>query len=274
MVAGAAVPGYARLLEPGWLELTETRIPTDKLPTGQELRILHLSDLHAGDDTPFEMIEDAFKLGLSERPDCACLTGDYITRGRIPDLDRYRRALERLSSAVPTFASFGNHDGGVWSASEGGVGTVDTMAGLFQSAGITVLENDARTVALAGQPVNIVGIGDLWAKNVHPEVAYRSVDTPSLPTLVLSHNPDTTAMLGDYPCDLQLSGHTHGGQIVIPLLDVAPVCPVEDRRFIRGLCRWQDRWVYVTRGVGSILGLRFACRPEVSILRLQSSLDA
>jgi predicted MPP superfamily phosphohydrolase len=62
-----------------------------------------------------------------------------------------------------------------------------------------------------------------------------------------------------------LCGHTHGGQVVVPLLG-APIVPVRDRRYVAGLNQWRERWIYTTRGVGSLYGIRFGCRPEVSIL--------
>ena len=70
-----------------------------------------------------------------------------------------------------------------------------------------------------------------------------------------------------YPWDLMLSGHTHGGQLWIPFIG-APFAPVRDKRFVKGLVRWQNRWVHVTKGVGNLHGMRLNCPPEVSLLTL------
>ena len=88
-------------------------------------------------------------------------------------------------------------------------------------------------------------------------------------TIMLSHNPDAKTALRDVPWDLMLCGHTHGGQITLPLLG-SPLAPIADKRFSEGLHTWDKRWIYVTRGVGSLLGMRFNCPPEVSILELGS----
>src|SRR5262249_37650628 len=91
--------------------------------------------------------------------------------------------------------------------------------------------------------------------------------TESDNVILLSHNPDSKDALDSFPWELMLSGHTHGGQVVFPLL--GPVfAPVADKRYVEGLKPWQDRQLHVTRGIGSIRGIRFLCRPEVSMLLL------
>jgi len=85
--------------------------------------------------------------------------------------------------------------------------------------------------------------------------------------IVLAHNPDSKDYLGDFDWQLMLCGHTHGGQIAVPLLG-APHAPIKDKRFIEGLNPWRDRFIYTTRGVGSLYGTRLYCRPEVSIIDL------
>ncbi len=264
--AGVAIPGYARLMEAGWLEVTEKRVRLRGLQ--KPLLLLHLSDLHAGEDTPFAVIEEAVALGMAKKPDLVCLTGDYISRGRLPDSDGFRSLMKPLAGAAPAVASFGNHDGGQWSESQGGVREMSPMRKTLEASGICCLLNESAVVEASGQTLNLVGMGDLWADQVRPEAAFAGIATGQAPTILLSHNPDTAEQLKSYQWDLMLAGHTHGGQVVVPLLGIAPYVPVEDRRFIAGLCPLGERLVHVTRGVGSILGIRFGCRPEVSLLEL------
>ncbi len=265
----AAGLGYGELVESGWLEVTRHRIPVPGRGLRRDLTILHLSDLHAaGIDTPFAVIERAIALGLDQRPHAVFLTGDYITRGRLPDLGRYGEILRALPARVPTFASFGNHDGGRWSAQEGGVDNLGPIRGMLEDAGVVCLRNEATETVIAGQRLTIVGIGDLWAEDADPDRAFGAVKGNESLTISLSHNPDTTVMLGGYRWDLQLSGHTHGGQVVVPVVDYPPYVPIHDLRFIKGLHTWKGRHVFITRGVGSLYHIRIACRPEVSILTL------
>jgi predicted MPP superfamily phosphohydrolase len=106
----------------------------------------------------------------------------------------------------------------------------------------------------------------MWAGDLQPAIAFKHA-RQDLATIVLSHNPDSKVMLRMYPWELMLSGHTHGGQVVVPGLGISPA-PVWDRGYISGLKRWQGRWIHISRGVGSISGVRFNCRPEVTLLRL------
>jgi predicted MPP superfamily phosphohydrolase len=267
-VAGvAAVPGYARFLEPGWLEATEKRVPLGAGRLKRDVRVLHLSDLHASGAVPLSLIEKAIELGLSRQPHLACLTGDYVTHG-LQEPDNYVSVLRRLSEAVPAYASFGNHDGGRWVRRHGGFGDTSAMRGVLEDAGITCLRNEAVLTRVEDQPLHLVGIGDMWAREVEPERAFALPVSPDVPTLVLAHNPDTRGLLEAYRWDVMLSGHTHGGQIVIPVVRFVPFVGVSDERFLEGLQPWNGRYIHITRGVGSLFGVRLNCRPEVSLLTL------
>jgi predicted MPP superfamily phosphohydrolase len=89
-----------------------------------------------------------------------------------------------------------------------------------------------------------------------------------MPSIVLAHNPDTKDAIEHQSWDLMLSGHTHGGQVVVPFVEPT-WAPVVDKRFIAGLYEWSGRQLYITKGVGNHSGVRFGCRPEVSILELR-----
>ena len=86
--------------------------------------------------------------------------------------------------------------------------------------------------------------------------------------IVLSHNPDSKELLKKYDWDLMCCGHTHGGQLVIPLIGFRPFLPVIDKSFPEGLLSWGKRHVHISRGIGNLHGLRFNCRPEISILNV------
>ena len=103
---------------------------------------------------------------------------------------------------------------------------------------------------------------------MEPAAAFAGIQHAGLPTVVLSHNPDTKDDLGAYPWHLMLSGHTHGGQVIVPLYG-PPIIPVRDRRYLAGLKPWGQRQIHVSRGVGNIMGVRFGCRPEVAVLDLR-----
>ena len=255
-------------MEPNWLERTVQRVklPCRNFTSG--VRILHLSDFHASPVVPFSLIENSVQLGLAAKPDVICLTGDFVTDATPFDEAEYARILRRLSSAAPVFASLGNHDGGRWAASVGGLKDSSVVRALLSAAKVPLLHNRSEVVRVRDQSVRFAGVPDLWSERVDGDLAFGDVSADD-PAILLAHNPDTKDTLADRPWDLMLSGHTHGGQVVLPILGERFV-PVRDKRFIAGLKQWNGRQVYVTRGVGNIDGVRVNCRPEVTVLDLVS----
>lgn len=245
--------------------LTVTR-PVAPLGRGLSLavRVLHLSDLHASRVVSLDFLAAAVAKGLAQHPDLICLTGDFITRG-YRHLDGYAEVLKPLSAAAPAFACLGNHDGGRWAARKGGPPDTTPVREVLRRAGITLLDNAAQTVSVRGQALRMVGLGDLWAGELRPREAFAGLQPSPAPTLVLAHNPDAREALRPYAWDVLLCGHTHGGQVKLPWLGPL-VLPIRDRRFAEGLHRWEGRWVYVTRGVGNLHGIRFNCPPEITLL--------
>ncbi len=256
---------YPTLLEPRWFQVTHTPIgiPAENGVPGGRFRILHLSDLHLSLPVPLSMIETAINLGLAEKPDIVCLTGDYVTGRQGYDAVAYANLLTRLSAACPTFAVLGNHDGGAWSKAAKGSADHSAVDRILGAAGIEVLHNRAKPMEIRGCRFVLTGVGDLWSREVDPYPAFGG--TGKAPIVVLAHNPDTKDLLRKIRWDLMLCGHTHGGQIVIPIRGAA-FAPVRDHRYVAGLGVWEGRQIYVTRGVGNLHGVRLFCRPEVSIL--------
>jgi hypothetical protein len=201
-----------------------------------------------------------------------CITGDFIDK-RMPKEAPYRSVLEQLTRYAPTLGIVGNHDGGGWVGSLGGYKDASLVYDFARSAGITMLENESlkglRDKAGADLGITFVGVGDIWSGNAEPVKAFGGVVQDGKPIVLLSHNPDSKDMVRHYSWDLMLSGHTHGGQMVIPVANLAPGAPIGDPNFVSGLCPWGERAVHVNRGIGSVFGLRFNCRPEVSVLDLE-----
>jgi hypothetical protein len=262
--AAAGTLGYAHFLEAEWLQKSCVTVP---LSNGirPPIKLLHLSDLHASPVVSLRYIRQAIELGLKWEPDLICVTGDFVT-GRFRDATGYADVLRLLSKSAPTFASLGNHDGGRWSGEDGGYATVAWVTDLLAHSGIELLRNRATTTRIAGREVNIVGLGDLWAEDFDARRGF--VERRDGETILLSHNPDTKEHLGVFDWHLMLSGHTHGGQLRVPWIGATPFAPVRDKRFVAGLNRWNDRWIHVTKGIGTVYGLRINCPPEVSFLTL------
>ena len=205
-------------------------------------------------------------MGLEAGPDLACVTGDFITTG-LPQREEYAAALRNLTRRVPTYACLGNHDGGRWAGHHGARLETSEMRDFLTAAGIRCLFNEGCPVRAAGRDLTLVGVGDLWADDTDAALAFRGLEIGERPCVALCHNPDAKERLAPYTWDLMLCGHTHGGQLRLPLLGT-PLAPVRDGRYVAGLYEWSGRWLYVNAGVGNLHGLRLNCPPEVALLTL------
>ena len=269
--------GYAKY-EAGNLEVHHIALPKERFSSSHAFRILHLSDFQFSPEVPLALIEEAIVLGLAEKPDLCFLTGDFISATLSEEeFGLYAKSLSKLTAAVPkTFACLGNHDGGEWAASHGGYPTTQKVETLLAEAKVHLLQNQRTLFYVKGQPITLVGLGDLWAKRCLPDKCLpKHPDAPASlsepPVILLSHNPDSKELLRTHHWDLMLSGHTHGGQFRVPFLDSAPFAPVEDHDLLDGLHIWEEHLVHITRGVGNLYGIRFNCRPQVSILEVETA---
>ncbi len=139
---------------------------------------------------------------------------------------------------------------------------------LRRAAQITCLHNDARALQVKGRTPQLIGVGDLWSGLCDPGTAFaRTPPRRGVTRILLSHNPDAKDLLRLFDWDLMVCDHTHGGQVRLPFLGT-PFAPVVDKRDVEGLHRWPDRWLHVTRGIGNLHGVRFNCRPQVSVLEI------
>jgi uncharacterized protein len=268
LAIGVGVTGYSRFAEPHWLEVTQTPVHLPNRNGKTKLKILQLSDLHASAVVSISFIEKAVEMGIAQEPDFICLTGDYIT-GKFDNFEPYAKILSKLSQVAPCVAILGNHDGGTWASSWGGYSNHKLVEDLLEKSGIGLLHNQSLSLKIKGANLRIVGVGDLWSKEFLPKAAFEKLNKNSDEVVILlSHNPDTKDLLLDYNWDLMLCGHTHGGQLVVPFLGLTPFAPVRDHKIVSGLHQWRQRQIYVTRGVGNLYGVRFNCRPEISIIEI------
>ncbi len=258
---------YPCYVEPRRLEMTQPRVRLPRSSFTTPVRLLQMSDLHASPYVSIRMIDRAVSLGLQQKPDLICVTGDFITGRDSFDPLAYARTLRRLSAHAPTFAVLGNHDGGSWVAARGGYTDHRVVERILEDSGIDLMHNRSARVEVRGQNVTLIGVGDLWSDEIDAARAFAGA-SPGAPTVLMAHNPDSKEMLERRPWDLMLSGHTHGGQVILPFQGPS-YAPVRDKRYVAGLKPWNSRQIHVTRGVGNLHGVRFRCRPEVSLLVLE-----
>ena len=254
---------YTWRIEPTWVEFVHRDLPIANLPSGLVGKTLvQLSDIHIGSQVADDHITDVFARVAALQPDIVVHTGDLITYAGPKTLEKARTLLGAFPRGkLGTFATLGNHDYGKrWSEPE----VARQVAGLLDHAGCTVLRNQQAEVA----GLKIIGLDDLWGRQFRPQLVLPQL-APGEPALVLSHNPDTCDRPGwsGYRGWI-LAGHTHGGQCKPPFLP-PPLLPVRNRRYTAGAFDLGDgRNLYINRGVGHLLRVRFNVRPEVTVFRL------
>ncbi|MDM8549724.1 phosphodiesterase YaeI [Desulfobacterales bacterium HSG2] len=266
VLAGAG-SAYMRCLESDWFEVTEKSVRINRF--SNPLRILHLSDFHASECVSLKTIEKAIDLSLEQQPDVACVTGDFITGWLqdIQDVPQYRRILRKLASAIPTFACIGNHDGERPAFSRG-YKDFSKVGELLRSGGIHFLSNEKTRVEINHRVFAVAGLDDYRCGDMKPELVLKEKREEDIPIFVMSHNPMSRSELMPYDWDVLLCGHTHGGQLVVPIIGYRPFLPAGHRSFPEGLLSWGNRHIHITRGIGNLHGLRFNCRPEISMLNV------
>ena len=266
-VAVGAGGVYSKFIGSKWARCVHRKFQVGARPLAKPLKVLHASDFHASAATSLDFIGKVIDMGLAQKPDLICLTGDFVNEGRHGDFGAYARVLSRLAQCAPTYACLGNNDG-AWRASDGAPRDTRAVRTLLQSSGIELLDNASVKIERNGSPLCIAGVGDAYSDTFDQGRAFAAIPKDrSSPVIALCHNPDWKTGLAGCSFDLLLSGHTHGGQVCLPI--IGPLyLSVTDRRFVAGLYRWQNRWLHVTRGVGSWYGIRFNCRPEVNLLEL------
>jgi hypothetical protein len=259
---------YAVTVEPTWLEVNEIEVPIRELPAAfSGLRIAHLTDFHGGHQISTDYLDEAVELTNAQKPDLIALTGDYIHKGDI-HIERTTDALARLRAPLGVLAVLGNHDYSVRNSL--GMRRYPDLhvkvADALTERGIRILRNEAVPLRREGAGIDVVGIEDLWSGVCDPAAALAGLSAGT-PRLVLAHNPLTIEKLRNDRCDLMLSGHTHGGQVMLPGVGRLALSP-RGRRFAAGLYQVGDSTLYVNKGVGFGLRIRYRVRPEVAVFTL------
>ncbi|GAB1469954.1 metallophosphoesterase [Chloroflexota bacterium] len=259
---------YTMEFEPSWLDVTQVELKLEGLPKAFDgFRIAQISDVHIGGWMNRERFTHVVERVLEQEPDLVVMTGDYVI-GHTWDLgieyaaQDFIDVISPLTKAYEVVGVLGNHDH--WTD------PVRVRAMLAQ-AGVLELKNDVHRLSRGGQDLYLAGLDDISEGEQRLEEV-----TVKLPagarTILLAHEPDyatTTSATGRFM--LQLSGHSHGGQVVIPFVG-PPILPRWARRYPAGLYQLGKMYLYTCRGVGMTSPfVRFNCRPEISVFTLKGA---
>jgi predicted MPP superfamily phosphohydrolase len=247
---------------PGWVDVSRIRLPLPRLSTAfHGYKIAQLSDFHIGTWLSPAHLTQAVELANQERPDLIVITGDFVTYHPDHHYDDLVRILSQLQAQDGVVAVLGNHDH--WSDPA-------AVRQIIALAGIRDLSNNLHTLVRDSDQLHICGVDDYMnAMDRLGDVLQRLPEEGT--AILLSHAPDfadVSAATGRF--DLQLSGHSHGGQVVLPLIG-SPILPGYARKYRSGLYHVNGMLQYTNRGLGTAeFQVRWNCRPEISILTLES----
>lgn len=269
---------YVRYVEPSRLVTERVRVQIPDLPKELHgLKIGHLSDTHIRDsDFAREMAERGVHAVMATQPDIICITGDIGHRSC--NADSAVDILMTLETEYGVYAVPGNHDMDeslelAVITDKINVTSIPEWSFKLEGIGIDMLFNEHRLITVGSSTVVIVGTGDASSGYDDLDTALKNIPHGDL-NILLSHSPDIFDEPSAEWADLILCGHTHGGQLQLPLIG-APWAPVWRRRDrSQGLMRVGAKTVaYVNRGAGSGTRARFRCLPEVAVLEMTPGYD-
>lgn len=265
--------GDATLFEPNEPRLIRLEIPLRRLPAALNgFTIAQLSDFHYDPYFSVWPIQKAIKIVNGLSPDLIALTGDFVT---IPALSDYLHnakqgadaaepcalALGQLRSRHGLVAVLGNHDHD---------SDPDRVTAALVSQGIQVLRNTSIPIEMEGARLWVSGVDDVLTGK--PDITATLKGIPGEePVLLLAHEPDFADEAAKLPIDLQLSGHSHGGQIRFPIIG-APYLPDLGKKYPWGLRRIGPLTLYTNIGLGTIrIPARLNCPPEITLFTLRQA---
>ncbi|MDR6878631.1 metallophosphoesterase [Bacillus sp. 3255] len=244
-----------------WIQLQTVRLAYRRYPAALGgVRIVQFSDTHLGSYYSLGQMERVAGLIQKQKPDIICFTGDLFDSNHGEVNEDVIPILSRLQAGLGKYAVLGNHD---MRLSPGKVKDV------LERSGFTVLVNGNRTIERGNGRMHVVGIDEIFHGKPDLRLALQGVHKDEF-VLLLAHEPDFADMASAYPVDLQLSGHSHGGQIRIPLYG-SLFTPDLGQKYPMGLYAFDNRefYVYTNRGLGTTLfPIRFNCRPEITVFEL------
>ncbi len=252
--------------EPNQLIVKSSALAIPHWPVGfANIKVVALSDLHVGaPHITLDKVREVVRRTNEQQPDLIVLLGDYVIQGVIggtfTEPDVFVEVLKDLQAPHGVYAVLGNHD---WLL--GG----ERVTRAFARVGIRVLTNEAVRIERNGSALWLAGLGDLFSRKDDLEKTLRSITSPD-PIVAITHTPDLFLKLPPQFI-LTLAGHTHGGQVNLPLLGRRVVPSDYGEKYAIGLVEEGEKRLFVTTGIGtSILPVRFRVPPEISVLTISA----
>jgi predicted MPP superfamily phosphohydrolase len=266
-LAGAMLFGtmvYARRIGPQAVQVRPITLILPRLsPTFDGYRIVQISDIHISQWMMPERLAALIPRINEQQPDLVAITGDLLTNGQPYDPEALSGVLRLLRPRDAVVAVLGNHD---YRNKTG----VAVLRRVLEESGIVELPNAAHTLRRGDSALHIAGVDSLSMRRARLDLVLPQVAGDDA-AILLAHEPDfadVSAATGRF--DLQLSGHTHGGQMILPGMR-PPVLPRLGRRYPVGFYRLRGMYLYTNRGLGvGSIRVRLNCPPEITVFTLRA----
>ena len=254
---------YALRVEPAWLDVVELPLTPGNIPPAfNGYRIAHFSDIHMGDGMTRERLHEVVEIINAAKPDLIAFTGDFVTYRAPFDLDDLIVPLRALTAPDGKFAVMGNHDYRAYRP---------LIRRVINESGFVHLDNRVHTIQRGENRLHIAGVESLLRRRARLDLVLKQLPRDGA-AILLAHEPDFASVAAaTRRFALQLSGHSHGGQIRVPVLTRFAL-PSFGQRYVMGLYRPGRMLLYVNRGLGMVgLPMRFNCRPEITLITLAAT---
>ncbi|KGP71447.1 metallophosphoesterase [Pontibacillus yanchengensis Y32] len=259
---------YAKHIEPSLLTIKEETIELNKVPESfDQVKVLQFSDTHIGFHYDIPQFEQLIKELNSHQADLILFTGDLFdapNQVSFEILEQAAAALSKLQAPLGKYWIYGNHD-------HGGYGT-EIIATYMQKGGFKLLKNEHVSLHNGDSAITLAGLDDAMLGKPDINKALQGAN-PELFTILMCHEPDYIHQVKGASVDIQLSGHSHGGQVQIPFLGYL-VTPPLAQEFVEGWYNIKNHPIqlYVSRGIGTTrLPYRFMCKPEYTLHKLKAT---
>lgn len=255
---------YAHKIEPSLLKVHEESIFSRAIPPSfDNFKIVQFSDTHVGFQYSLQQLQDLVQQINHLQPNIVVFTGDLIDEPQsFNEGKKLSKILDNIQAQDGKYWVYGNHD-------HGGYGT-DMVANLMVQAGFNLLQNSHTVIEKNHERIILAGIDDMILGKPDIDMALANTH-PHLFTILLVHEPDFADMAKKYPVDLQLSGHSHGGQVRLPLIGHI-YTPIYAEKYVSGKYEINDLILYVNNGIGTTgLPFRFFCKPEIHMFTLKAN---
>jgi uncharacterized protein len=255
---------YGAKIEPNWIEIVPIQLTIPHLDQAfDQFKVVQISDLHTGKYMPESRLARIIKLVNEQQPDAIAITGDIVTKRRRFDAEKLQQQLSQLQAKSVTVSVLGNHD-------HYKNKSIRLLKRTLKASKVKNLNNQVYIVRRGSKKIAFAGLDDpYWGTPNLNKMIHQLPD--QIPTIFLVHEPDyIDKSARTHKFALQLSGHSHGGQVRIPFLGPL-ILPYGGRKYFAGLNQVEDTIAYTNRGLGMTnLPLRIGSRPEITVFTLHS----